>query len=88
VKIFFKINNLELEIWPKVNDFSNSALIDEAENSDGEIEAKSNSAATLHALSNSSFVNENLTMTGSMAGAKNLLDEVRDPLGINDSLYQ
>lgn len=79
---------MESELWPKVNDFSNSALIDEADNSDGEIEAKSNSAATLHALSNSSFVNENLTMTGSMADAKNLLDEVRDPLGISDSLYQ
>lgn len=79
---------MELEVWPKANDFSNSALIDEPENSDGEIEAKSNSSAALHALSNSSFVNENLTMTGSMAGAKNLLDEVKDPLGINDSLYQ
>lgn len=79
-----------MEVWPKANDFSNSALIDEPENSDGEIEAKSksNSSAALHALSNTSFVNDNLTMTGSMAGAKNLLDEVKDPLGINDSLYQ
>ena len=77
-----------MEIWPKAVDFSNSALLDEAEDSDGEIKTKSNSAANLQALSNSSFVNENLMMTGSMAGAKNLLDEVKDPLGINDSLYQ
>lgn len=87
------MNNLELELWPKATEFSNSGIIDETEVSDGELETKSNSAAAslanIHALSNSSFVNENLaTMTGSMAGAKNLLDEVKDPLGINDSLYQ
>lgn len=89
MKNFFKINNLELEIWPKANEFSGSALIDENENSDGEADtAKSNSFANIHALSNASFVNENVPMTVSMAAAKNLLDEVKDPLGINDSLYQ
>lgn len=92
MKNFFKINNLDLEIWPKANEFSGSALIEENENSDSETDAlKSNSAASfanIHALSNSSFVNENVPMTVSMAAAKNLLDEVKDPLCINDSLYQ
>lgn len=87
------MNNLELELWPKMNELSvsNSGIIEEVEgNSENETEFKSqpNSGSTLHAaLSNSSFVTE-MAMTGSMAGAKNLLDEVKDPLGINDSLYQ
>lgn len=88
MKKFFKINNLELELWPKANEFSGSALIDETENSDGENDAVKLNSANIHALSNASFVNENVPMTVSMAAAKNLLDEVKDPLGINDSLYQ
>ena len=88
MKRFFKVENLDLEIWPKAKDFSNSALMDEDDNSEGEVQAKSTSSAALHAFSNSSFANDNMMMTGSMADAKNLLDEVKDPLGINDSLYQ
>ena len=74
---------------------SNSGILEEdgEVNSDGELEtaggkAQSNSNSALHALSNSSSFVTEMKMTGSMAGAKNLLDEVKDPLGINDSLYQ
>ena len=78
---------------------SNSGLIEVDDpvdnNSANEIlNENGNGNALSMGISNATFVSEisgNTTtssMTESMAGAKNLLDEVKDPLGINDSLYQ
>lgn len=80
-------------MWPKLSELSvsNSAILEE---DDSDNESKSGSATltsseNIKAISNGSFVVEGgILMTESMAGAKNLLDEVKDPLGINDSLYQ
>lgn len=92
MKKFFKINNLELELWPKLSDLSvsNSAIIED-DNSDEESKPAGASSTVLSetsglGLSASGMVSS--SVTDSMAGAKNLLDEVKDPLGINDSLYQ
>ena len=66
---------------------------DTGDNSDNEILNEKGTSLSA-GISNSSFVSEipgnsvTSSMTESMAGAKNLLDEVKDPLGINYSLYQ
>lgn len=95
VKKFFRINNLELELWPKSN-HSNSGIIDVEDNgdySDNEILNENKTGGSGGGLSSGglSEVSGNsgaILMTESMTGAKSLLDEVKDPLGINDSLYQ
>lgn len=79
---------MELEIWPKLN-HSNSGIIDAedngGDNSDNEI---INENGTGSAVGISETNGNSSLMTESMTGAKSLLDEVKDPLGINDSLYQ
>ena len=75
---------------------SNSGILDaqqdETDNNSDNDETANGLSST--GISNASFVSEMAgnvptgSMTESMAGAKNLLDEVKDPLGINDSLYQ
>lgn len=90
VKKFFRINNLELELWPKLN-HSNSGIIDvedNGDNSDNEILNENKIGGGNGGLSEVSGNSGTILMTESMTGAKSLLDEVKDPLGINDSLYQ
>ena len=77
---------------------SNSGILDVQQdgtddNSDNDNDENSNALSSA-GISNASFVSEMMgnlptgSMTESMAVAKNLLDEVKDPLGISDSLYQ
>ena len=95
VKKFFKINELELEVWPKtINNnelsISNSGLLDDDSNNldinngSGLINQRSYSMND----SGKNTCSDLISMTESMVGAKSLLDEIKDPLGINDSLYQ
>ncbi len=80
---FFQINSLQLEEWPKPMTASNSADLGRSEGEIGtsmEISEREAENSTQAALK--------LNLPPSMAYARSLLDEVKDPLGLNDSLYQ
>lgn len=80
-------------MWPKFN-HSNSGIIDVEDNgdtSDNEIlneNGTGNNGGISSAISEINGNSGTSLMTESMIGAKSLLDEMKDPLGINDSLYQ
>lgn len=80
---FFQINSLQLEEWPKPMAASNSADLGRSES---ELGASMEIAERDAEATNSSALKLNLPP--SMAYARSLLDEVKDPLGLNDSLYQ
>ena len=82
VKKFFKINDLELESWPNMNDMNNSAVLEE----ENDAQTSSSEIMKLNLVTTSKDISK--IMTESMTGAKSLLEQVKDPLGINDSLYQ
>lgn len=90
VKEFFKINELELDLWPKSNEpsavLSNSGILEDTETEGIENGPQSTSLAANN-LSEATAKGL-VSLTESMKGAKSLLEESKDPLGINDSLYQ
>lgn len=89
VKEFFRIEELEPELWPKLKDsvLSKSGILDDSEA--GKNEGENGGSSGISATTNSVEASKGLvSLTESMRGAKLLLEESKDPLGINDSLYQ
>lgn len=80
---FFQITSLELDEWPKPAAASNSADMTRSESELGasmELSERDDNASSASGLK--------LNLPPSMSYARSLLDEVKDPLGLNDSLYQ
>lgn len=82
---FFQINSLQLEEWPKPTAASNSADLGRSES---ELGASMEIVDRDEVNNGSSLATLKLNLPPSMAYARSLLDEVKDPLGLNDSLYQ
>lgn len=79
---FFQINALELHEWPKTNTANTSGDLNRSEGEMGaSMEITSDAGGT-------SVLGAKMHLPAGMAFARSLLDEVKDPLGINDSLYQ